>query len=264
MRTALFLALTIAGALGATIVAAVGGPPVLLGGLLTLAFIGLAGAAASAAVGLHAPDDLTEPREARGPTSPRPLPEAQMSRGLFGRLWVAAAGAFGVLAFVPLISLARRPGRRAATGWSPGLRLVTADNQPIRLDHLVNGGVDTVFPQNGVDLPEASAVLIRVDPSRLTMPAERKDWTPQGYIAYSKICTHAGCPVALYRQEAHQLYCPCHQSTFDVLDQARNLTGPAPRPLPLLGLDVDAEGYLVARGDFDAPVGPDDWDRTVQ
>ena len=262
MRTAFFLALTIAGALGATVAAAVGVPPVVLGLSITVAFIALAGAAASAAVGLNAPDDCTEPREARGPTNPPPLPDDGISRGLFGRLWVAAAGAFAVLGFVPLISLARRPGRRPGTGWSPGLRLVTAENRPIHVDHLVNGGIETVFPENGVELPEASAVLIRVEPSLLSLPPDRKNWTPQGYIAYSKICTHAGCPVALYRQQSHQLYCPCHQSTFDVLDQARNLTGPAPRPLPLLGLDVDAEGYLIARGDFDAPVGPDDWNRT--
>ena len=81
----------------------------------------------------------------------------------------------------------------------------------------------------------------------------------RGNVAYSKICTHAGCPVAIYRQTSYELYCPCHQSVFDVLDGARPVSGPATRALPQLGLDVDRNGYLVARGDFDAPVGPDSW-----
>lgn len=263
MRTALFLLLTIAGALGATVAAAVGGSPVLLGGLLFAALLGLAGAAASAAVDLHAPSDLTEPREPRGPTNPKPLPDERLTRGLFGKLWFGALGALGVFGFVPLISLARKPGRRVRTGWRPGVRLVNSDNVPLRLDHLVLGGIATVFPQDQIDLPEAPAVLIRVPPELLRLPPDRAGWAPQGYVAFSKLCTHAGCPVALYREQTKQLYCPCHQSLFNVLDLAANVAGPAPRPLPQLGLDVDAQGYLVARGDFAGPVGPDDWDRTV-
>jgi ubiquinol-cytochrome c reductase iron-sulfur subunit len=237
--------------------------PVLFGGLLFGTFLALAASAASAALDLGAPDDLEEPREARGPTNPPPYAEERLTRRLFGKLWFAAFGALGVLGFVPLVSLARKPGRHARTGWRPGVRLVTSENTPIPLDHLVLGGIETVFPENEVELPEAPAVLVRVPPQLLRLPVARKDWAPQGYIAYSKICTHAGCPVALYREQSHQLYCPCHQSMFDVLRLAANVSGPAPRPLPQLGLDVDKDGYLIARGDFAGPVGPDDWDRLL-
>jgi ubiquinol-cytochrome c reductase iron-sulfur subunit len=248
MRVAFFLALTIVGALGATAAAAVGAPPALLGGALVVAFLGLACAAGAAAVALHAPDDLRDPREPRGPSAPAPLPNDGISRPAFGRLWLAALGAFGVLGLVPLISLARKPGRRVITGWRAGVRLV-------------DGSIETVFPQGGLGLAEGSAVLIRVDPELLRVAGE--GGAADGYVAFSKICTHAGCPVALYRHASHELYCPCHQSRFDVLHGARNISGPAPRPLPQLALDVDAHGFLVARGDFDAPVGPDDWDRVL-
>jgi ubiquinol-cytochrome c reductase iron-sulfur subunit len=261
MRVTAFLALTVLGALGATLAAALGSPPAILAGSLAVAFAGLAGAAAAAAVGLRARDDLTEPREPRGPTLPSPLPEdGGMSRRVFGKMWFAALGAFAVLGLVPLVSLARRPGRRELTGWRAGLRLVDENNRPIARDRLADGGIATVFPQDGVGLPDASAVLIRVPPE-LLHSAGRNGAAVDGYVAFSKVCTHAGCPVALYRHRSHELYCPCHQSRFDVLRGAKNVAGPAPRPLPALALDVDAQGYLVARGDFDAPVGPDDWDR---
>lgn len=263
MMVAFFLLLAIAGAIGATIEASLGASPALVGGLTAIAFIGLAGAAARGAVDLRAPDTLSEPREARGPTPPAKAPPDTVSRGVFGNLWFAAIGAFGVLGLVPLVSLARKPGRTVRTGWSPGTRLVTADNRPVRADHLATDGIETVFPENGVNVPDSAAVLIRVEPSLLAMPPGRAGWTPAGYVAYSKICTHAGCPVALYRSASHELYCPCHQSLFNVLDGATNVGGPAPRPLPQLGLAVNAAGYLIARADFAEPVGPDDWNRTI-
>jgi ubiquinol-cytochrome c reductase iron-sulfur subunit len=106
-------------------------------------------------------------------------------------------------------------------------------------------------------------MLIRLPPDVLRVAPGRAGWAPDGYVAYSKICTHAGCPVAIYRQQSYQLYCPCHQSVFDVLDAAQPVAGPATRALPQLALDVDAHGYLVARGDYDEPVGPDSWWRTI-
>jgi ubiquinol-cytochrome c reductase iron-sulfur subunit len=87
-------------------------------------------------------------------------------------------------------------------------------------------------------------------------------WVPDGtHVAYSKICTHAGCPVGLYRAESQSLICPCHQSQFDVADGGKPFFGPAARPLPQLPLGVDEEGILVAQGDFPEPVGPAFWDR---
>ena len=89
----------------------------------------------------------------------------------------------------------------------------------------------------------------------------RETWAPEGNVAYSKICTHVGCPVGLYQEDTHELVCPCHQSTFDVLDGARPRFGPATRPLPQLPLAVDGEGFLVAQSDFTEPVGPGFWNR---
>jgi ubiquinol-cytochrome c reductase iron-sulfur subunit len=250
MTAAAFLILTIAGALGTAFAAASGAPPSAFAGALSVAFIGFAGACSAAASALHAPGDLQEPRTPHGPSHPPPLPaDVHLTRPLFGRLWFGAAGALTLLGLVPLIALARKPGRAMRTGWGPGIRLVDENNAPIARDRLAPGGIETVFPQGAADLPEAPAVLIRGD-----------DGT---YRAFSKVCTHAGCPVALYRHASHQLICPCHQSIFDVNDGAKNISGPAPRPLPGLPLTVDGGGFLVARGDFDAPVGPDDWDRVL-
>ena len=94
------------------------------------------------------------------------------------------------------------------------------------------------------------------------MPREgREDWTVENIVAYSKICTHAGCPVGLYQAELGLLLCPCHQSTFDVLEWARPVFGPAARSLPQLPLALDDDGYIIATGDFSGPVGPGFWDR---
>jgi ubiquinol-cytochrome c reductase iron-sulfur subunit len=111
--------------------------------------------------------------------------------------------------------------------------------------------------------PESATLLIRLPSDVLRVQSGRTGWAPDGNVAYSKICTHAGCPVAIYRHASYELYCPCHQSAFDVLDAAKPVSGPATRALPQLALDVDAEGYLIARGDYTEPVGPDSWDRTL-
>jgi ubiquinol-cytochrome c reductase iron-sulfur subunit len=119
-----------------------------------------------------------------------------------------------------------------------------------------------VLPEGEVGHADSQTLIIRVRPEDLQLAADRRDWAPDGVVAYSKICTHAGCPVGLYRAQAHELLCPCHQSTFDVLRGAVPVFGPAARPLPQLPLEVDDEGYLVARGDFPEPVGPSFWNMT--
>jgi ubiquinol-cytochrome c reductase iron-sulfur subunit len=120
-----------------------------------------------------------------------------------------------------------------------------------------------VFPAGHIGAPDAATMLIKLPPDVVRVAPGRAGWTPGGNVAYSKVCTHAGCPVAIYRRKSYQLYCPCHQSVFDVLDAARPIGGPATRALPQLALDVDQDGYLVARGDFSEPIGPDSWDRPL-
>lgn len=249
----------IGAALGATVAAAFHAAVSITGLLGAVAALSVAVAAGAAARGLHAPDNLTEVRHERGPSKVDPFPPDVVTRpGLFGRLWLYAIGAFAVMGVVPFVALARRPTPRG-TAWSRGARLVNPDGTPIKADTLVVGAVETVFPEGHVDAPEAATLLLRLQDDVLRVRPDRAGWAPQGNVAYSKICTHAGCPVAIYRRESYQLYCPCHQSVFDVLDAARPISGPATRALPQLALDVDRDGYLIARGDYSEPVGPDDW-----
>ena len=122
-----------------------------------------------------------------------------------------------------------------------------------------------MFPDGAIGVDDSQVVLLKLPLDRLSEPT-RSAGTPDGWVAYSKICTHAGCSVGLFGIDSRppqvltQLVCPCHQSVFDPLDAARPVGGPATRPLPQLGLDVDADGYLIARGDFEGPVGPLAWD----
>ncbi|MPV38581.1 cytochrome bc1 complex Rieske iron-sulfur subunit [Georgenia subflava] len=150
-----------------------------------------------------------------------------------------------------------------------GRRLaIDPTDTPIRAADVTIGSVFHVIP-HGLNEAEhfyeekakAVVLLVRLDPTLLKEPDNRKDWSYEGIVAYSKICTHVGCPVALYEQQTHHLLCPCHQSTFDITDQAKVVFGPAKRPLPQLPIAVDDEGYLVARSDFDEPIGPSYWER---
>jgi ubiquinol-cytochrome c reductase iron-sulfur subunit len=182
-------------------------------------------------------------------------------RRMLGRLLAGAAGLFGVAALFPIASLGPSPGRTLfRTAWTAGARVVSRAGLPIRLADLREGALITVFPDGYTDSSDSQAVLIRVQPAELELQAGREDWAPDGAVAYSKVCTHAGCPVGLYEQEENRLFCPCHQSIFDALRGAEPTAGPATRPLPQLPLDVDEDGFLIARGDFPEPVGPGFWD----
>ncbi len=187
------------------------------------------------------------------------VPEGVGRRSVLRLFWVAL-GALGLAALFPIRSLGPSPGRSLlTTAWREGRRLVDQEGRLVRADTLVVGGTLTVFPEGAERAGDAQAVLIRVKPALLRSSPGREGWTPEGNIAYSKICTHVGCPVGLYQEDTHELVCPCHQSTFDVLNGARPNFGPATRPLPQLPLAVDREGFLVARGDFPEPVGPGFW-----
>jgi ubiquinol-cytochrome c reductase iron-sulfur subunit len=205
--------------------------------------------------GLTAP---TERQRAEG----FPSVEEVGRRRFLGRMLGAALGALGVAALFPIRSLGTAPGAvLTRTAWRDGLRLVTLDGSPVHVGRLLVGGVLTVFPEGHIGSADSQAVLIRVGDDELRLPEGRRDWAPGGFVAYSKICPHAGCPVGLYQAATHQLFCPCHQSAFDVLDGAEPTEGPATRPLPQLPLRIDDEGYLAAAGDFPEPVGPGYWTR---
>lgn len=179
------------------------------------------------------------------------------------RMLLGAGGALAAALAIPVFSLGPAPGRELfQTPWRAGLRIVTGDGTPLRPDDLGLNTVRTVFPEGAIGSHDAATVLIRVRPSDLQLDGRASEWTPEGCVGYSKICTHAGCPVGLYRAEDQALLCPCHQSTFDVLRGAVPTFGPAARPLPQLPMGVDDEGYLVALGDFPEPVGPSFWNLT--
>jgi len=257
--TRLALLVAALSALGCAVAAALHGGATAIGVLAAVASIAVAIAAGVAAIELHAPDDLREPRHARGPSRVDPLPDDGITRrGALGRAWLFAVGAFAIMGLVPFVALARRPARRG-TAWFPGARLVNPEGTPLKANDVAVGGIETVFPEGHVGAPESATLLLRLEDDALRVPPDRAGWAPDGNVAYSKICTHAGCPVAIYRQQSYQLYCPCHQSVFDVLDAARPVSGPATRALPQLALDVDSDGFLVARGDYAEPVGPDEW-----
>jgi ubiquinol-cytochrome c reductase iron-sulfur subunit len=175
-------------------------------------------------------------------------------------LLVGGGAVFGLSQLFLIGSLGPRPGRgRFHTGWRPGSRLVTFDGRTIDRSALAGGGFLVAFPEGHTDAANSQVVLLRPGKALKPQPG-REGWSPDGFVAYSRVCTHAGCPVAQYEDEAQVLLCPCHQSTFNVLDGAKPTSGPAGRPLPQLPLAVDAQGMLVAQHDFDEPVGPGFWD----
>jgi ubiquinol-cytochrome c reductase iron-sulfur subunit len=178
------------------------------------------------------------------------------------RLVAAAGGALGLAALFPIRSLGPSPGNKLSrTSWKRGRRLVDGAGRPVRPDTVQLGGILTVFPEGAGQAGDSQVVLIRVEPGQNRPRKGRETWAPQGNLAYSKICPHVGCPVGLYEESTHQLICPCHQSTFDVLDGARPVFGPATRSLPQLPISVDPDGFLVADSDFTEPVGPGFWNR---
>ena len=183
-------------------------------------------------------------------------------------------GALGLFALPFVVQLAGSLGplpksELSTTYWRKGMRLMrdSAVPTPIKASDVTLGSVFHVMPE-GIDESEhpleekgkAAVILIRLDPELIEVPKEL-EWGHDGIVAYSKICTHVGCPVGLYEQQTHHLLCPCHQSTFDVTRDCKVIFGPANRPLPQLMITVDAEGYLVADSPFLEAVGPSFWER---
>lgn len=194
-------------------------------------------------------------------------------RLLVGTLGGALAAMGAALVF-PIRSLGPRPGRGLkrtayadARGRDGGIRLVRRGASPdeeayIRPDELAADGVLTVWPEGHLNEADTPTLIIRTRESQqLKLAENRRDWVVEGIVGYSKLCTHVGCPVGLYQAAEGKLLCPCHQSTFNVLEGAKPIFGPAARALPQLPLDVDDDGYLIATDDFSSPVGPGFWDR---
>lgn len=191
-------------------------------------------------------------------------------RSLIKRSLGLSLGLFALPPILFLRDLGPLPRKQLEeTSWKAGTRLVIdPSNRPIRPEDLEIGSVAQILPE----LPEGeertlesiakdAVLLIRIRPEEFNLDSERLSWTHEGIIAFSKICSHMGCAVALYEQQTKHLLCPCHQSTFDVTRAAKVIFGPAARPLPQLPITVDSDGYLVAKAPFNEPVGPSFWER---
>ncbi len=184
-------------------------------------------------------------------------------RTLLIRLLTGAIAGLGAALAIPVLSLGPAPGRTLfETAWRRGTRLVDPNGALVVADDVPVGGVVTVFPEGAGQPADSATVLVRVDPALLQLSPGQAAGAPDGYVAYSKLCTHVGCPVGLYVAEEHRLLCPCHQSEFDVLTGATPVAGPAGRALPQLPIQLQPDGTFVAMDDFSAPVGPSFWNMT--
>ena len=192
-------------------------------------------------------------------------------RGVLKGAMISALALFPLGLVVPLIGEVGgdwNVGAFRHTMWKRGTRLTRdPSGTPIKASDVTVGSAFHVIPDKLreqehwiEEKAKAVVLMVRLDPADLRSE-QGEGWSYDGIVAFSKICTHVGCPVALYEQQTHHLLCPCHQSTFDMADGARVVFGPASRPLPQLPITVDDEGYLIAQSDFHEPIGPSYWVR---
>ncbi|MCW2947695.1 MAG: (2Fe-2S)-binding protein [Actinoallomurus sp.] len=250
-----------------------------LGISLTLAFLGLAvGMTIWVRHLMTSKEIIQERHELSSPPEDRQVFNEYFQQGVqesgitqrrfLRRTLLLASAPLGLLPLVLLRDLGPLPEKKLRhTAWKNGTRLVVdGTGQPLKAsDFNSPGGIITVVPegaQNNLDdIAKAAVLLINLPPDQMKVKKGRENWHVGGIVAYSKICTHVGCPAALYEQTTHHILCPCHQSTFDALDSAKVIFGPAARPLPQLPIGVNSEGYLVATSDFHEPIGPSFWER---
>ena len=253
-----------------------------LGMAISLFFIGM-GAIHWAKTLMPDIEVVAQRHEFRSPDSDRKdfvsaVKEGAAAAGLGRRSLIkrSLGAALGLSALSPLIllrDLGPLPEKELEkTTWKSGTYLVTdPGNRRIKASDLEVGAVAQVLPEiedpehrKLSDIAKDAVLLIRLRPQEFNLEPDRLAMTHDGIIAFSKICSHMGCAVALYEQQTKHLLCPCHQSTFDVTRAAKVIFGPAARPLPQLDITIDNEGYLVARQPFSEPVGPSFWERNSQ
>jgi ubiquinol-cytochrome c reductase iron-sulfur subunit len=256
-----------------------------LGLALSLGLLGIGIGAVHWAKSLMSDAEITEERHGtRGSDATRAKAVEVFTLGNkesgFGRRTLVRNSLIAAVAIFPLpavvlfrdLAPAEEPGELLRhTMWDKGVRLTRdPSGTPIKASDVTYGSAFHVIPDGLNDTEDrleqkakAAVLLMRLRPEDLIEPDDKKDWSYQGIVAYSKICTHVGCPVALYEQQTHNLLCPCHQSQFDVSDQAKVIFGPASRPLPQLPIAIDKDGYLIAQSDFTEPVGPSFWEREL-
>jgi ubiquinol-cytochrome c reductase iron-sulfur subunit len=256
-------------------------------GLSIAVALALIAAALILAASLVVPQETLEERRPRfARPEPEPEPEADVEdatltvregvdgvtrRKLLGTAGAAAGVGLGAAALVPLASLGPAVGARyKASPWKDGVRLVEENGIAVKASDLEVGSFLTAFAE-GADKEQlaTSLAVVRVRPEELELPQARADWAPEGILAFSKICTHAQCAISLFRyplfaerSPGPALVCPCHYSTFNVLDGGERIFGPAVRPLPQLPLRIEG-GVLVAAGPLSGEVGAS-WGRVKE
>jgi ubiquinol-cytochrome c reductase iron-sulfur subunit len=249
----------------------------LLGLSLGLALLFLAAALVVAGKALVPEEELTEPY----PPLEHPVEQRLVTqlveegvdsvdrRGLLKLGVLGAGGTLALAVITPALSFGPlfRTKDFYGTPWRRGRRLVDENERPLRADAIEQGEFYTAFPE-GVDREElgSAVVVVRLPRGKLDLPSSLAGYDADGIVAYSAICTHAGCAISMYRvptfppvEPGPALVCPCHYSTFDPATGGTVIFGPAGRPLPMLPLRIDGEGSLRAAGNFDGAVGPSWW-----
>ncbi|MET7638813.1 Rieske 2Fe-2S domain-containing protein [Streptomyces sp. NPDC005438] len=252
-----------------------------LGLCLGVALLGIGGGAVHWARTLMSDHEMVDERH---PISAEPEVRSKVfedfregaQESALGRRKLIRTTMFGALALLPLsgLVLLRDLGplpknKLRHTMWEKGKLLVNENtNEPLRPEDISVGSLTFARPEGlehddedfNKEIAKAALMLVRLEPKDIKDKREL-DWSHEGIVAYSKICTHVGCPVSLYEQQTHHVLCPCHQSTFDLSDGAKVIFGPAGHALPQLRISVNKDGYLEAQDDFAEPVGPSFWER---